>query len=88
MPKLYLAIDATGVPVVPRETLGRPGKDPTSPARTREAKLGCLFTQTRLDAKGRPVRDEGSTTYVGAIEPAEAFGWRLYAEAVRLGRKA
>jgi len=85
VPKLYLAIDATGVPVVPRETLGRPGKDPTGPARTREAKLGCLFTQTRLDAKGRPVRDEGSTTYIGAIEPAEAFGSRLYAEAVRRG---
>jgi hypothetical protein len=31
------------------------------------------------------VRDEASTTYVGAIEPAEAFGPRLYAEAVRRG---
>jgi hypothetical protein len=84
-PKLYVAIDATGVPVVPHETEGRPGKDPTGKAQTREAKLGCVFTQTRLDAKGRPVRDEGSTTYVGAIEPAEAFGLRIYAEAVRRG---
>ena len=85
VPTLYLAIDATGVPMVPCETVGRPGKDPTGPARTREAKLGCVFTQTGLDAKGRPVRDEGSTTYVGAIESAEAFGRRLYAEAVRRG---
>ena len=84
-PKLYIAIDATGVPVVPRETEGRAGKDATGQAKTREAKLGCVFTQTRLDAKGRPVRDEGSTTYVGAIEPAEAFGPRIYAEAVRRG---
>jgi hypothetical protein len=84
-PKLYIAIDATGVPVVPRETEGRPGKDAIGQAKTREAKLGCVFTQTRLDAKGRPVRDEGSTTYVGAIEPAEAFGPRIYAEAVRRG---
>lgn len=85
IPKLYLAIDGTGVPMVPRETAGRPGKDATGTAKTREAKLGCLFTQTRLDGKGRPLRDEASTTYVGAIEPAEAFGVRLYAEAVRRG---
>lgn len=85
IPKLYIAIDGTGVPMVPRETAGRLGKDATGTAKTREAKLGCLFTQTRLDAKGRPLREEGSTTYVGAIEPAAAFGWRLYAEAVRRG---
>ncbi|MBI2001564.1 MAG: ISKra4 family transposase [candidate division NC10 bacterium] len=85
VPKLYVAIDATGVPVVPHETEGRAGKDATGQAKTREAKLGCVFTQTRLDEKGRPVRDEGSTTYVGAIEPAEAFGPRIYAEAVRRG---
>jgi hypothetical protein len=85
VPKLYIAIDATGVPMVPHETDGRPGKDETGKAKTREAKVGCVFTQTRLDAKGRPVRDEASTSYVGAIEPAETFGWRLYAEAVRRG---
>jgi hypothetical protein len=71
--------------MVPHETDGRPGKDETGKAKTREAKVGCVFTQTRLDAKGRPVRDEASTSYVGAIEPAETFGWRLYAEAVRRG---
>ena len=85
VPKLYIAMDATGVPMVPRETEGRPGKDATGTAKTREAKLGCVFTQTRLDDKGRPVRDGASTTYVGAIEAAEAFGRRLYAEAVRRG---
>jgi hypothetical protein len=31
------------------------------------------------------VRDEASTTYVGVIEPAPAFGQRIYAEAVRRG---
>ncbi len=82
---LYLAIDGTGVPVVPHETAGRPAKGGPGLAKTREVKLGCVFTQTRLDAKGRPLRDEASTTYVGAIESAEAFGRRLYAEAVRRG---
>jgi len=47
VPKLSIAIDAIGVPVVPRETAGRPGKDETGPAKTHEAKLACLFTQTR-----------------------------------------
>lgn len=85
VPKLYIAIDGTGVPMVARETEGRKGKDQTSKAKTREVKLGCVFTQTELDDHQRPVRDEHGTTYVGAIESAEAFGTRIYAEAIRRG---
>lgn len=85
VPKMYIAIDGTGVPVVSRETEGRKGKDETGRAKTREAKLGCVFTQTELGENQRPVRDENSTTYVGAIETAEAFGIRIYAEAIRRG---
>jgi hypothetical protein len=48
--------------------------------------MGCVFTQTKQDETGYPIRDEDSTTYVGAIEIAEAFGPRIYAEAVRCGR--
>lgn len=85
VPKFYIAYDGTGVPVVPRETEGRPGKEPDGQAKTREAKLGCVFTQTRVNDQGQPVRDEDSTSYVGAIETAEEFGPRIYAEAVRRG---
>lgn len=85
IPKLYVAIDGSGVPVVARETEGRKGKDPTSKAKTREAKLGCVFTQTTVDEDGYAVRDEESTTYVGAIEEADCFGRRIYAEAIRRG---
>jgi hypothetical protein len=85
VPILYIAIDGTGVPVVPRETERRRGKDATGKAKTREAKIGCVFTQTKQDEEGYPIRDEDSTTYVGAIETAEAFGPRIYAEAVRRG---
>lgn len=85
VPILYIAIDATGVPVVPRETEGRRGKDARGKAKTREAKVGCVFTQTKQDEQGFPIRDEDSTSYVGAIETAEAFGPRIYAEAVRRG---
>ena len=82
---LYIAVDGTGVPVVPRETEGRAGKKTSARAKTREVKIGCVFTQTTVNDKGYPVRDEQSTTYVGAIETAEEFGLRIYAEAVRRG---
>lgn len=83
--KLYIAMDGTAVPMVPRETEGHRGKDATGKAKTREAKVGCIFTQTSVDKEGYPIRDEGSTNYVGAIETAEVFGTRIYAEAVRRG---
>ena len=84
-PVLYIEMDGTGVPVVAAETAGRVGKIPGRPARTREVKLGCVFTQTATDDAGRPVRDEDSTTYTAAIETAEEFGLRLYSEAWRRG---
>lgn len=51
VPKMYIAIDGTGVSMVPHETEGRQGKDPSGKAKTREAKLGCVFTQTKLDTR-------------------------------------
>lgn len=83
--KVYITLDGTGVPVVSRETVGHRGKGEDGKARTREAKLGCVFTQTGVNEEGKPVRDEASTTYVGVIENAEAFGKELYAEVVRRG---
>lgn len=83
VPKMYVCIDGTGVPVVKSETEGRKGKN--GHAKTREVKFGCVFTQTTSDKKGYPVRDESSTSYVGAIETAEVFGKRIYAEALSRG---
>jgi hypothetical protein len=80
VPVLYVEMDGTGIPVVKAETEGRAGKTEGLPAHTREVKIGCVFTQTGTDEKGRPVRDEGSTTYVAAVETAEQFGLRLYTE--------
>lgn len=85
VPVFYIEIDGTQVPIVRRELEGRAGRVEGQPARTREVKLGCIFTQTTTDAEGRPVRDEASTTYVGAIETAEAFGPRIYTEAWERG---
>jgi hypothetical protein len=82
---MYIAMDGTGVPIVPRETQGRKGRGEDGKAQTREAKLGCVFTQTMTDGEGRPVRDENSTSYVGGIQEAGPFGKRIYAEAVSRG---
>jgi hypothetical protein len=85
VPILYIEMDGTGVPVTKKEREGRAGKTEGQPARTREVKLGCVFTQTATDQDGWPVRDEDSTSYVAAIETAEQFGLRLYTEAWRRG---
>jgi hypothetical protein len=85
VPILYIQMDGTGVPVVKKETADRKGKLVGLPAHTREAKLGCVFTQTGWDDEGFAIRDPDSTTYTGSIEPAEQFGKRLYLEAWNRG---
>jgi len=85
IPILYVQMDGTGVPVVKKEAEGRKGKTDGQPAHTREAKLGCVFTQAAWDDEGYPIRNPDSTTYTGAIETAEEFGKRLYVEAWKRG---
>ena len=85
IPTLYVEMDGTGIPMARKECEGRAGKQDGQPSRTREVKLGCVFTQTTKDAEGYPIRDEASTSYVGAIESCEEFGRRLYAEAWQRG---
>ena len=84
VPVVYVQIDATGVPMVKKETVGRQGKD-GHPARHRDAKLGSVFTQTTWDPEGYAIRDPDTTTYVCAIETAEEFGKRIYLEAWKRG---
>jgi len=80
---IYIEYDGTGIPMTRKELDGRSGKQVDGSAKTREVKLGCIFTQTAFDEEGQPIRDNKSTSYVGAIENAESFGWRLFAEASR-----
>ena len=82
---LYITADGTGVPILRRDAEGRKGKAADGIARTREVKLGAIFTQTTVNEDGDPIRDPRSTTYVGKVEEAESFGHRLYAEAQRRG---
>jgi hypothetical protein len=85
VPVMYIEVDGTGVPMVADELAGRKGKQPDGTAKTREVKLGSIFTQTGCDEAGRPERDYASTTYAGGFEPAVAFGLRVRDEARRRG---
>jgi hypothetical protein len=81
----YVEADGSGIPVRPEETQGRQGKQAGQPAKTREVKLGCVFTQTEKDSAGKPVRAPQSTSYVATLQPAAEFGELLRAEARQRG---
>ena len=83
IPVMYAAVDGTGVPMVPKELEGRAGKQPDGSAKTREVKLGCIFTQTTTDEEGLPMRDYQSTSYVASFEEAADFMVRVRQEAIR-----
>lgn len=85
IPICYIQTDGTGVPMRRAELQGRAGKQSDGSARTREVKLGCVFTQHQCDEQGRPIRDPHATSYVGSFENARDFGQRLRNEARRRG---
>src|SRR5260370_42570565 len=53
VPVLYIEMDGTQVPMVRPELEGRAGRIEGQPARTREVKVGCIFTQTTSAEKVR-----------------------------------
>lgn len=85
VPILYVSADGSGVPMRKEELEGRAGKQADGTSKTRQAYLGCVFTQHRVDEKGRPVRDWASTTYISSMECISSFGSMLRAEALRRG---
>ncbi len=85
LPVMYVSCDGTGTPMRAKELEGRKGKQPDGTSRTREVKLGAIFTQHRTDKDGFPERDLDSTTYVASYESSSEFSLRLLAEARRRG---
>ena len=83
VPIVYISCDGTGAPMRKKELEGRKGRQADGSAKTREVKLGAVFTQHKVDEKGRPIRDHDSTTYVGGFQSAEDFGLLLRDEARR-----
>jgi hypothetical protein len=85
VPVMYISYDGTAVPMVRRETKGRKGKQPDGSSKTREVKLGCVFTQHTVDKDGLPMRDPDSCSYVATFEEAQVFGSLIRREAIRRG---
>jgi hypothetical protein len=82
---LYVEVDGTGIPVRASETEGRAGKGEDGKAGTREVKLARLFTVSRLDTKGRPVMDPGSSSYAFTFNGKDALADLVQAEYLRRG---
>jgi len=85
IPVLYASCEDTGTPMRREELEGRQGKQEDGSARTREAKLGCVFTQTVTDAEGNPLRDPDSTSYTGTFQGCREAAVLLRQEALRRG---
>jgi len=80
-----VSTDGTGAPMRRKELRGRKGKR-GGRARTREVKVGTVFTHRKPEKPDqRPQRDYGSTTYIADIIRAKEFGTLLRAEALRRG---
>lgn len=82
---MYVSYDGTGVPTTHSETMNRKGKQPDGSAKTREVKLGCVFTQLRTIKGQPPDRDPDSTTYVASFDEAVDFGALIRGEAILRG---
>ena len=78
IPRMYVLMDGVRIPVGAAETEGKSGRIEGQRARTRECKLGAVFTQTTVDKDGWPIRDPDSTSYIGAAETADELGYRLH----------
>jgi len=81
---LNIQTDMTGIPARPEELQDVRGKQPDGTAKTRQIKVGCVFTQSR-DAKGQPQRDPFSSTYIAAFCDRTDFGPMLWDEALKRG---
>ena len=91
---LCVLADGTGAPMRRKALRGRKGKRPGQRARTREVKVGAVFTHHRPEPDPkqpdpkqppRPERDYQATTYVAHLCSAGDFGVCLRGEAWRRG---
>ena len=85
IPAMYVSYDGTGIPMRKEELAGIKGRQTDGSAKTREVKLGCVFTQHASDKDGHPLRDPDSTSYVASLSRSDDFGIMMLDEARRRG---
>ena len=81
---LNIQTDMTGIPARPEELQGIQGKQPDGSAKTRQIKVGCVFTQSRTP-QHTALRDPFSGTYLAAFCDRTDFGTLLWSEALKRG---
>ncbi|MDK1046368.1 MAG: ISKra4 family transposase [Anaerolineales bacterium] len=84
VPILNIQADMTGIPMRPEELKDIKGKQPDGSSKTRQIKIGCVFTQS-LDAKGHPQRDPLSSSYITTFGEVADLSAMLYSEALKAG---
>jgi len=84
VPRLYVSCDGTGVPMRRSELVEVKGKGDDGKAKTREVKVGCVFTQHPREGE-EPFRDIDSTSYIATLRRCDSFGPLLRKEAYRRG---
>ena len=81
---LNIQADMTGIPMRPEELIDIKGKQSDGSAKTRQIKIGCVFTQA-IDSKGQPQRIPSSSVYVSSFGEVHDFSNLLHAEALKAG---
>lgn len=84
VPVLNIQTDMTGIPMRPEELQGIKGKQEDGSAKTRQIKVGCVFTQS-MNSKGEIQRDPLSSTYVSTFENVTDLSVMLHDEALKAG---
>jgi len=86
VPRMYVSCDGTGIPMRRTELEQTPAKNPDMDpkAKTKEVKVGCVFTQHPEQGED-PFRDLGSTSYIATMRRCHEFGPLLRQEAYRRG---
>lgn len=84
VPRMYVSCDGTGIPMRKAELEKTASKDAQGPAKTKEVKVGCVFTQHPKDGE-EPFRDCDSTSYIATMRRCHQFGPLLRKEAYRRG---
>ena len=81
---LTVEADMTGIPARPEDLEGIKGKQPDGSAKTRQIKIGCVFTQSN-SSDAIPERDPFSSTYLTTFGNVTTFGSHLRDEALKRG---
>jgi len=85
IPVMYVLTDGTGAPMRKDALEGRKGKQADGSSKTREVKVGCVYTQHTCDEKGAPITDKGSVSHIANFKTAQDFGGDVLHEARRRG---